>query len=215
MKISTKAVIFDFDGTLADTEGYLRQIYVDIASEKKWISLDKRKFRHLFTASIWDAAMWSRFRPWRLAHLVNQSRLRLQARSDDIKVFEGMKQIIKDLDAAGYDIYALSRNWQSTVQLVVDKNGLSDIVTVMEKPGFFSKHKSVKKLLAQKKYLHEQTWMVGDEVRDLYAAKRAGVPFIAVTWGFQDQKTLKAFKPTALAKTPLDIYKIILKNRTD
>lgn len=206
-----KCVIFDFDGTLADTEGFLRQIYSDIALEKKWVALDRKKFRNLFTASIWDAALWARFRPWRLAHLVNQSRLRLQARSDEVKVFPGIKEVIIKLDKKGFDIYALSRNWQSTVQLVVDKNSLGEIVHVLEKPGFFTKHKSVKKLLVQKKYDHARTWMVGDEVRDLYAAKRAGVPFIAVTWGFQDQKTLKAFKPTAIAKKPEDIYNIVSK----
>jgi len=207
-----KCVVFDFDGTLADTEGFLREIYKDIAKQKKWAALDRTKFRHLFTASIWDAALWARFRPWRLAHLVNQSRLRLQARSGEVKVFEGINKVIQDLSKNGYDIYVLSRNWQSTVQLVVDKNNLGEKVHVMEKPGFFSKHKSVKKLLSQKKYSPEQTWMVGDEVRDLYAAKRAGVPFIGVTWGFQDCKTLKAFKPTAIAKNPEEITKIILKN---
>lgn len=206
-----KCVVFDFDGTLADTEGFLRHIYSDIAREKKWVALDRKKFRNLFTASIWDAALWARFRPWRLAHLVNQSRLRLQARSDEIAVFPGMKEVIKKLDKDGFDIYALSRNWQSTVQLVVDKNGLGSVVHVMEKPGFFSKHKSVRKLLEQKNYQKDVTWMVGDEVRDLYAAKRAGVPFIAVTWGFQDQKTLKTFKPSAIAKKPEDILKIVQK----
>ena len=122
-----------------------------------------------------------------------------------------MIKIITKLDKNGYDVYILSRNWQSTVQLVVDNNGLANKVHAMEKPGFFAKHKSVKKLLAQKNYQKDKTWMIGDEVRDLYAAKRAGVAFIGVSWGFQDLQTLKKFKPTALARKPQDIYDIIIK----
>ncbi|MBW3568794.1 HAD-IA family hydrolase [Candidatus Parcubacteria bacterium] len=209
----SKAVVFDFDGTLADTEGFLRQIYGDIAREKGWEPLSKRTYRRLFTASIWEAARWARFRPWRLHHLVSESRTRLQARANEIKIFDGLKNVVNELHKSGYDIYMLSRNWQSTVQIVVDKNGLGDKVVVLEKPGFFTKHKSVKKLLVQKKYEKKQTWMVGDEVRDLYAAKRAGVPFIAVVWGFQDKKTLKAFKPAALAQKPQEILDIILKSK--
>lgn len=205
-----KAVIFDFDGTLADTEGFLRKIYGEIAREKKWKPLDRRKFRNLFTASIWDAGLWAKFMPWRVAHLVNQSRHRLKNEYKQIKIFTGMKQAIQKLDKSGYDIYVLSRNWQSTVQLVVDNNGLGKTVHVMEKPGFFSKHKSVKKLIAQKNYSRDNTWMVGDEVRDLYAAKRARVAFIGVTWGFQEGKTLRAFHPTAVVKSPEEIVKIIL-----
>lgn len=210
MKINNKAVIFDFDGTLANTEGFLRQIYRDVAREKGWVPLNKSTYRRLFTASIWDAARWSRFRPWRLQYLVSESRSRLQARANEIEIFKGLVKVINELHKSGYDIYMLSRNWQSTVQLVVDKHGLGDKVVVLEKPGFFTKHKSVKKLLIQKKYEKDETWMVGDEVRDLYAAKRAGVPFIAVSWGFQDEKTLKAFKPVAVVKDSSEIIKIIL-----
>ena len=211
--MTKKCIIFDFDGTIADTEGPLRSIYRDIAKKKGWAPLDNLAYRKLFTATIWDAARWSRFRPWRLPTLIYESRLRLRDNADKIRLFSGIKKEIIDLKKAGCDIYVLSRNWQSTVQLVIDNNGLGDIVDALEKPGFFTKHKSVKKLMAIKQYDKDSTWMIGDEVRDLYAAKRAGVQSIAVTWGFQDEKTLKALLPTAIAKKSSNISEIILPKK--
>jgi len=206
-----KVVIFDFDGTLADTEGILRNIYRDVAKEKGWAPLDRAKYRKLFTASIWDAALWSRFLPWRLPYLVGESRSRLQQRANSIKLFPGMKKVVTELHQADCELYVLSRNWQSTVQLVMDKNGLGSMVLVLKKPGFFTKHKSVKKLIQQKAYTKDSTWMIGDEVRDIYAAKRAGVLSIAVPWGFQDAATLAKLLPTAIVGKAEDIVGIILK----
>jgi phosphoglycolate phosphatase-like HAD superfamily hydrolase len=50
---------------------------------------------------------------------------------------------------------------------------------------------------------------VGDEVRDIEACKKAGVPVIAVTWGFNDMEALIDAKPDWMAKTVEGIMQII------
>lgn len=48
---------------------------------------------------------------------------------------------------------------------------------------------------------------VGDEVRDIEAAKRAGVPVVGVAWGFQTAKALESARPQFVAKTPEDLHR--------
>ena len=53
-------------------------------------------------------------------------------------------------------------------------------------------------------------WMIGDEARDIKASKKSGIKSIAVTWGFQDEATLRRLNPDFIVKTPEDILKIIV-----
>lgn len=204
-----KVVIFDFDGTVADDEDFLHKIYIKIAKEKNWKPLNREQYRKLFTANVWQALIWSRFRPWRLYYLVRQSRLGMRENKEKITLFDGMSRLILGLKKDGFDIYILSRNWQSTIQAIVEHNDLSNAIEVLEKPGFFSKHKSIKKLIKKRGYLKKNVWMVGDEVRDIYAAEKSGVNSIAVTWGFQDESMLLTQNPSEIAHSIKDIESVL------
>jgi phosphoglycolate phosphatase-like HAD superfamily hydrolase len=50
---------------------------------------------------------------------------------------------------------------------------------------------------------------VGDEIRDVQAAQAVGLRVVAVSWGFARLAGLEAKRPTALAKDPADLMKIL------
>ena len=54
-------------------------------------------------------------------------------------------------------------------------------------------------------------YYIGDEVRDIEAAKEAGINSVAVTWGFSDLAQLKKAKPFALITKPEQLLDIINK----
>ena len=49
---------------------------------------------------------------------------------------------------------------------------------------------------------------VGDEVRDIEAAKKAGIRIAAVTWGYNSKKALEAYKPDYLVTKPEELLQI-------
>ncbi|MEJ6580185.1 MAG: HAD hydrolase-like protein [Akkermansiaceae bacterium] len=54
---------------------------------------------------------------------------------------------------------------------------------------------------------------VGDEVRDVKAAHKAGVNIAGVTWGFNTRRSLAELEPRWLLSDPEDLSKLIpLKN---
>jgi phosphoglycolate phosphatase-like HAD superfamily hydrolase len=48
---------------------------------------------------------------------------------------------------------------------------------------------------------------IGDETRDIEAAKKIGIGVVAVTWGYQAGDILKAASPDALVEHPGDLVK--------
>ena len=56
--------------------------------------------------------------------------------------------------------------------------------------------------------------VVGDEVRDVEAAQKAGVDVAAVTWGFQSSEALADLAPTYLIHHPMDLLGLVAHTRS-
>ncbi|MDR3256757.1 MAG: HAD-IA family hydrolase [Endomicrobium sp.] len=55
-----------------------------------------------------------------------------------------------------------------------------------------------------------KTVMIGDSANDFLAAKAAGIPSIAVLYGYSDLEQIQKYNPDFIAKTPQDIIDIVL-----
>ena len=55
---------------------------------------------------------------------------------------------------------------------------------------------------------HEAVY-VGDEVRDIVACRRIGMPIISVTWGFNSADFLASAGPNHLAQSPEELRQIL------
>ncbi len=56
----------------------------------------------------------------------------------------------------------------------------------------------------------EQVVAVGDEERDVTAAREAGIASIAVSWGLARRPALEAAHPTAIVDAPAELERLIL-----
>jgi phosphoglycolate phosphatase len=50
---------------------------------------------------------------------------------------------------------------------------------------------------------------VGDEIRDIKAAKKAEVPMAAVTWGFNSPESLHAQSPEHVITSPHELLHLV------
>ena len=55
----------------------------------------------------------------------------------------------------------------------------------------------------------EEMLYIGDEIRDIKAAKKAGIAVAAVTWGFNSRESLAAEKPDYLLDRPEDFLQFL------
>jgi len=72
----------------------------------------------------------------------------------------------------------------------------------------FRKGKLIVRCLEQRQFLPHQTIYVGDEVRDIDAARFAGVRPVSVSWGFNSRAALAAAEPDWLIDDPTQLLAI-------
>lgn len=207
-------IIFDMDGTLADSFDYV----ADFLAGVRGVPLaapDKKKLRYLSMISMarrmgfhwWDA-------PW----LFWQGRRRMHRAIKELKSFKGIRGLIRQLHKDGHSLHVLSTNSPRNVNRFLHEQNIARYFgAVYGGVGIFNKAPGLKKLLRHQKIRADQAIYVGDETKDVRAAKSVGMPVIAVSWGFAGRDQLAALAPDALADTPqeLDKYlRLLLKKIT-
>jgi phosphoglycolate phosphatase len=191
--VGKKAVVFDFDGTIADTSKFIREIK---GSDEYWL---------LRNATLRKVIGFNFLRAWRLYSLWQKAKQSIMLQAALVELFPGTKKLIKQLQADNWDVYVLSNNSAQTVRVVLEQREITD-VTVLPPSRFYSKSSVLKQLIRREGYDRDAVWMIGDEVSDIGAAKRAGVQSIAVTWGLQSKLLLAACFPIASVDRPEEIY---------
>jgi phosphoglycolate phosphatase len=205
-------IIFDFDGTLADSLSVMLDIYNrEIAPQWNLRPVAPEDWHILRQSSFTKGMRTIGVKPYQLAKILNEGRRLVKSRSGDIKLFPGAAKLIKKLADDGHDLYVLSTNDQAVINDVFKAAGIAECIQVLKSPRLFGKASSLRRLVRQTGVPPGDAWMVGDELRDMSAAKRVGLKSLAVTWGFQPEITLAALRPTAIAHKLSDIPDIIAK----
>ncbi len=204
--------MFDFDGTLADMKRLIMEVGNEIAAKKGWPKVDEATYEELSRGNIKDALKHLGIPLYEVPFALLTARKLLALRVDEVKLFPGIKELINQLHNQRHEIFVLSTNSRKLVTEVLAKNGLSDKMTVLPSSGLFGKAPALKKLLITKRTTKNKVWLIGDELRDVEAAQKAGVRSIAVTWGLQHPDALKLSKPDFVANNPAEILKQINNN---
>lgn len=202
--MSKKAIIFDFDGTIADTfEIFLDSLSVLLNRSRDEFPPEKiEKMRNLTFTQIIKAL---NIKPWQIPRLVIKGRAEMQKRIDQAHIFNGMDKILLLL-SENYDLYIVSTNSKKNIEFILKKEELkSCFKEVYGEIGITGKAKALRKLLKDQN-LHAQNCVyIGDETRDVTAAKRVGMSCIAVGWGFSSVKALNRYKHDGLVEKPNQI----------
>lgn len=208
-----KVIIFDFDGTLADSAPIIRAIYAEMAVKNNLRVMTDEDYTMLRRGSLREARKWSGVRFWQLPLLVRNVRKLMKLEAEKVQLFPGVVKMIGELRARELELYILSRNKADTIIQVLERYGLQDELRILDrrKRTFGSKAAIISALVRQKRYKKEDVWMIGDEVRDIQAANKAGVNSIAVSWGLQDVSVLERYKPTCLVSTVPQLQQVLQK----
>lgn len=201
------AIIFDFDGTIADSFDYIAGFLAEAAGRPSLGAEQKQQLRGQSMASIGRqfGLSW-----WHLLRLFFKGRQQMQAVIDQVEPFDGMPDIIRKLHAEGHELFILSHNTVANVHAFLRHYKLHTyFLEVYGGVGLFGKGPALRKLLKDQKIEKENALYIGDELRDVQAAQSINLRVIAVNWGFARSADLEALNPTGLADKPADLIKIL------
>jgi len=200
-----KYVVFDFDGTVADSFGSILKIIDDMGlADGKDV-----EFGDIRDIGTMGLIRKSGIPLWRVPGLVRKV-LREMRNVDDLKLFRGMVGVFKRLDK-NYSLGIVSSNSEENIRKFLKENKIEDLFGfVYSGSSLFGKHRILDKMCRKHGIDKGDVVYVGDEDRDVVAARKVGIGVIGVTWGFNSEKRLKEAKPDYLARVPKDIVRMIL-----
>lgn len=201
-------VIFDFDGTLADSLSTIVQIFEDLTGNGHLLTpKEMAELRHL---PIPVVAKRLNVPMWRVPYLLYRGRRIMQRRINTVVMYEGLDLVVRRLHQSGYRLLVASSNSEHNIRAFLRNNAIDQYIThVYGGIGLFSKSGALRNILAHNRISTANAVYVGDETRDLEACKAIGLQCIAVTWGFANPEFLVKHDPFALVETPTELEQAI------
>lgn len=214
-----RAVIFDLDGTLADTLEDITDAMNDVLAEIGREPVTPGRMRRLVgeglpvlierAAGIDDAktvaSLVQRYRPAYAARMLRRTRL-----------YPGIDEALDALAGAGASMCVLSNKPHYFTEPMCD--------ALLSRWGFVRclGHRNdgprkpdpagALELAQAMTRVPQDVFFVGDSDVDVQTAHNAGMPSIAVTWGFRDRDELTAARPTHLVHRPADLLEVIVNS---
>jgi HAD superfamily hydrolase (TIGR01509 family) len=201
-----KSIVFDFDGTIADSMQVVIEIYNSILAPTYHIQPIKKGDEEVFRSKDPRSLLRSNgVSIFKLPVIVLRAHKEINKRISQIKPVNDMIDILKRLRSS-YALGVCTSNSRNNVIKFLEENNASGLFDfIYSGKHLFGKHKLIHKLLKEHKLNRDETLFVGDEIRDIEAAHREGLKVVAVTWGYNNREALEHADPDYFADTPEEI----------
>ncbi|SCX39583.1 HAD-IA family hydrolase [Lysinibacillus fusiformis] len=204
-----KHIIFDFDGTLADSTAVFASAWNTLAQKYKFKGIELKEIDTLKKLSISERSKFFDFPMYKLPMILPQFYKLYRQSLNDVHLFEGMKEVLLEIDKRGYKILIISSNSKDNILEFLKMNGIHCVADVLCSNRIFGKDKVMKKFLKESNVSATEVVYIGDEQRDIVACKKAGVPIIWVEWGYDAIEVIQNEEPEYKVTTPEEILEII------
>lgn len=192
-------VLFDFDGTIANTFDALVNILNKHKDKYGYQKITPALVKKLRDKSLSEIVNLAGISKWKLFFIARRAKKELNSQLETVPLVKGMGEVFRTL-RKNYRIGIMSSNSKKNVFKFLTLHGLK----ADEIYGGVSLFKKARKLRKLQPIVY-----VGDEARDVEACGKAKVPMIAVVWGFNSEKALR--NADYVTKKPTDIVKILAK----
>jgi phosphoglycolate phosphatase len=193
--VKYRLVIFDFDGTLADTFPWLMSILDQIADKFKFEVPGHQELEAMRTIPAKDmmkkynVSLWKMFSMSRYVHKIMAEDIQ------NIQLFPGIENLLKELHNLGISLALVSSNSYDNVCRVFGPEIASIFDHYECGVSILGKGSKFKHIVKKNKISPKNVLCIGDEVRDFEAARKAGMDFGAVSWGYTKVEALRDLGP--------------------
>jgi len=192
-------VLFDFDGTIANTFDALVDILNKHRNKYGYQKITPSIVKQLRDKSLEEIVKIAGISKWKLFFIARRAKKELNSQLETVPLVKGIAEIFREL-SKNYRIGIMTSNSKKNVFKFLTLHGLKadEIYAGVSLFGKANRLRKIKPIV-----------YVGDESRDVQACLNAKIPMIAVLWGFNSTKVLK--EANYLARKPSDIVKILAK----
>jgi phosphoglycolate phosphatase len=201
-----KLVIFDFDGTLADSFPWFTKALNKAANKFHFHHCEENETEHLRSLDIKSIMKKLKIPFWKAPMIVAYMRSNMTTEIASMRLFEGVSNLLERLADKELILALVTTNSHENVIKVLGERNASLFTHYECGVDVFGKGHKFKKILAKTHLSAKEAICIGDEIRDIEAAKQARIDSGAVSWGYTTFETLKKYSPTKLFTTIEEIY---------
>lgn len=200
-----KYIIFDFDGTLADSTDVFINAWNLFAPKYRYDPIDIEGVIATKHMSLSQRAREYNFPMYKLPLIMPKVYRYFKEHVKEVKLFEGIKDMLNSLTAQGFKIIVVSSNAKENIELLLKQEGVDLVSEVLTSSRIFGKDTVLKKFMKQNKVSPDQIVYVGDELRDIQACNKVNIPFMWVSWGIDGFDLVEKENPKYVAHKPVEI----------
>lgn len=205
-------IIFDFDGTIADSFDFNIKIFNNIKDKFGFKEIDENEVQIFRDEGFKQVMKDIELSYSDLPEIIERHQQISNAEVDKLKSFPGIFKVLSELKKEGFSLGLLNSNSKENVEKFLSKNKIDGFDYVEGGGDLFGKDKVIKKVLKKRRLKKEEVIYIGDEIRDVEACKKVGVKIISVTWGYNSKKALKKVSPDFIVDKPLEILDVLIQN---
>ena len=196
--------IFDFDGTLADSFPWFCSVLNQTAARfgfRQVADDEVDTLRDLDTRAVIASLGVP---AWKLPMIATHMRKLAAASARDIPLHPGAADALMALHATGVTVAIVSSNAEPTIRAVLgDAQGL--VAYYACGASLWGKPAKFRAVLKALNVPASRAIAIGDEVRDIQAARATGLSAASVAFGFNTPGALRAHKPDEFFETFADL----------
>jgi len=203
---------FDFDGTLADTLPWFESILDSVADKYGFRKADAAERARLRHHSAHDILKILGIPMWKMPAIMTHVRQLMREVDPSVQLFDGMAEALTQVRASGLRLAVVSSNSAANVRRVLGPQAAEWFDDFECGTDMFGKAAKLKRLLARHRVAPQRCVLVGDEMRDIDAARKAGVRAAAVAWGYNHVDALRAHNPDDVILAVADLPAVLTRS---
>ncbi|WP_088240792.1 HAD-IA family hydrolase [Calothrix rhizosoleniae] len=208
--MTKKVIIFDFDGTIADTFDAVVSIANHLADEFGYAPITTEELAYLRNLNSRQIIKYSGISFLKIPFLVKKVKSKLKGKIHELKPIVGIKESLVALRDEEHRLGIITSNSSENVMDFLKNNDLAILFDfIYSGVTIFGKTTIINNALKQNNLLSHQVVYVGDETRDVEASKKANIKVIAVAWGFNSHEVLAKQNPDFLIHQPQELLQVV------
>jgi phosphoglycolate phosphatase len=204
-----KLVIFDFDGTLADSYPWFLTILQELTKRYRLPNLGPADLEKLRAFDIKQILKEYKIPLWKVVLIGNHLKKLMSSQIEHVSLVNGMQPVLDSLREQNIQMAVVTSNAEKNVRRVLGPQNMAYFDYIESGVSMFGKKSKFQKILKKSGVAASEALSIGDEIRDLKSARDAHIPFGAVSWGYTALKTLQSHAPEEEFESPHQILNAV------
>ena len=212
MDRKTTTILFDFDGTLAETMMLIFKVFNRLASTYSYRSLSEDEIEQVRQFTIHEFIDHTGVARWKIPLVAIHARRLMHHEMHTIHPPEGLVEALTRIHESGrYHMDILTSNRPRNVHAFLAAHKIDWFDEIHATRAVVSKKRRVRKYIREKGIDPSTLYYVGDTSIDVESARFAGAKSVAVSWGLNTREALERVRPDYLIDCPrelLDLFPV-------